>query len=58
MLDQPLDVVDMSLCDVVAVPRIVGLWSVQQLLPDAVRTEAPTAMPAGIENLPNADGFV
>ena len=55
MLDEPLDVVDGRLRDVVAEPRVVGLGRVQQLLPDALRAEAPAAVPAGAIDGPDAN---
>jgi hypothetical protein len=53
VLDETLDVVDGGLGGVVAVPRVVRLWSVKQLLPDPFRTEAPAAVPAGTIDWPN-----
>jgi hypothetical protein len=44
MLDEPLDVGHLGLGGVVAVPRVVRLGGVQQLLPDPVRTEAPAGV--------------
>lgn len=38
---EPLDVVHLSLGHVIAVSRIIRFWSVQKLLTNALRTEAP-----------------